>query len=302
MLYPWLIGLLLGVICLIALGRVVGIARRAIAHKRRWTLWDCFAEYVASWFIVLFITAAAVTGFFVVYYLAWRLTFEIPAENWLRLAGVVLGIWVAGWMGHVTSRLLWSGDSRLRQRKPVCLMPPEAPSAASGCDLHGNVTLRDPSPIKVLQDAEQTESLSPPRQRFQFTLPFLLLSVAIVAVAVRLSTVSWAAVTLFVALVASLVRTRQVVHAYQRALGQPVTARQWAAAFGSSLIVVAAILAVGLGIFSFAQISLGLLFRGWDLWLLHLAPAILAMFCLGRSLWPVKSAGSRRKANGSKRA
>src|SRR5438309_2179962 len=116
--YAWVLGLAFGLICLPALARVVGIARRATASGRRWTLGDYVAEFIASWFIVLLISAAAATAFFVVFELAWRLTFEIPAQSWLMLCGFVLAVWAAGCMGHVASRLLWCERLRPAGRNP----------------------------------------------------------------------------------------------------------------------------------------------------------------------------------------
>jgi hypothetical protein len=247
---------------------------------------------------VLFITAAAATGFFVVYHLAWRLTFEIRAQSWLTLAGFVLGVGMAGCMGHMALRLLWSRRLAGRKHKPApAPVPTDASSAVSGGESDGDVANADPFQ-SVPQRAGSTGELSKAREPFQFTLPVLLLSVAVVAVGVRLSTVSWTAVTGFVAIIAALLRTRQIVRSYPRIEGRPATRRELARAFASSLLVVAAILAVGLGIFCFTEISVVFLFRGWDLaqapnlvvaWVIHLTPTLLAMVWVAKSLWPAKT-------------
>jgi hypothetical protein len=127
----------------------------------------------------------------------------------------------------------------------------------------------------------------------------LLLNVAVIATGVRLSIISWTAVTLFVALLASLWRTGQFARWHRRAAGRAATWRELAAAFGFSAVIVGGILSVGLGIFCFVQISVILLFRGPDLstssrpvlaWAIHLTPTILAMAWAGKSLWPIKEA------------
>jgi len=259
-----------------ALWRTVAISWRRTLQHRRWSIADYAAEFLASWCIVIFISAAAVTAFALVYHLAWRLTFQIPAQSLLVLSGFLLGVYAGGCVASLVASVLWS-DGRGSAR-PVATSDALASAAP------------------------------PPTQPFQFSMGMMLAAVAVVGVAVKLSMVSWAGLALLAIVLAAFIRTRFIARRFPAFQGRPPSWGELARAFFMSAVIASGILIVGLGIFEFTRFTVLLLFRQFDLyrasdlavaWAIHLTPPLLAMVLVAKDLWPIERYLRRLKRKAS---
>jgi hypothetical protein len=132
-------------------------------------------------------------------------------------------------------------------------------------------------------------------ERFQFSLTMLLLGMAVVAVAIRLSMASWLVAGAFAVLVAAFLRTRSFAKLHRCFRGHPARQAELARTFIWSAMLAIAILAVGLGIQTWAFVLTLLAFYAVGepfpnpvlVGLISGVPAIPSMVLVAAKLWPV---------------